>query len=517
MNAPTSSRRIISGLGLLAVAVFLALVARFWHPVYGFTSFLQLDSSNDSVKIAAFRERPVFVYRETGGYDGLYYAQIAYHPTLTAAELAPAMDSLSYRARRILPPLLAWTLAAGNPNWIVHVYSVLNVAAWLVLALLLWRLLAVDTARGWLAWAGVLFSAGALASVRLALTDLVALAILAGAMLAAERGRRSWALGCVAASGLARETALLGLAGLFERPWFSKRNLLRIASAALPLAAWVLYVNWRASGSTSGLYNFTWPVAGYIGKWQGLIQGWRSEPERLAVWSTLLATIALTVQSAFFLIYRRPDDRWWRIGLAYTALLLCLGAPVWEGYPGAATRVLLPLNLAFNLLAHRSRAPLGWLLAGNLTVVAGLITLAEVPHDRRELAATRQHGVACVALFGDGWYAVEHSWRHDRVWSQPTSSVDLQTWTNGDQPVRLEFEIRSITARTVAVRDSHGVLWSGTVGEQKKHVSVATRLAGGRGHIEFSTPEAAVAETTGPQARQLAFALYDARLVLPEP
>ena len=94
--------------------------------------------------------------------------------------------------------------AAGNPAWIVHVYSLLNVAAWLALAVLLWRLLAVQSARGWLAWAGVLFSTGALSSVRLALTDLVALAILTGALLAAERGRRGWALGSVAAAGLAR-------------------------------------------------------------------------------------------------------------------------------------------------------------------------------------------------------------------------------------------------------------------------------------------------------------------------
>jgi hypothetical protein len=53
-------------------------------------------------------------------------------------------------------------------------------------------------------------------------------------------------------------------------------------------------------------------------------------------------------------------------------MMLCLGTAVWEGFPGAATRVLLPLNLAFNLLAHRVRAGLGWLLAGNLTVFAGL-------------------------------------------------------------------------------------------------------------------------------------------------
>src|ERR1035437_1107558 len=194
MSGPAVARRWpVRTAGLITVAVFLALVARFWHPVYGFTSFLQLDASNDSVKIAAFREYPVFVYRDTGGYDGLYYAQIAYHPSLTAPELAPAMDNLPYRARRILPPLLAWTLAAGNPAWIVPVYSLLHVAAWPGFGALPSALLAVDSARGSIAWAGVLFSAGALSSVRLALTDLIALTVITAALLAAERGRRGWA------------------------------------------------------------------------------------------------------------------------------------------------------------------------------------------------------------------------------------------------------------------------------------------------------------------------------------
>src|SRR5712691_4311007 len=122
MNAAATRRRWPArAAGLAAVLLFLGLVARFWHPVYGFTAFLQLDASNDDTKIAAFRAMPVYVYRGTGGYDGLYYAQIAYHPSLTAAELQRATDGLSYRARRILMPLLAWMLALGNPAWIVHV------------------------------------------------------------------------------------------------------------------------------------------------------------------------------------------------------------------------------------------------------------------------------------------------------------------------------------------------------------------------------------------------------------
>lgn len=503
--------------GLACVAVFLLLVARFWHPVYGFTSFIQLDSSNDDYKIAAFREQPVFVHRDTGGYDGLYYAQIAYHPLLTATELSPAVDSLQYRARRILPPVLAWLLAAGNPAGIVHVYSLLNVVAWLALAVILWRLLAVSSFRGWLAWTGVMFSAGALSSVRLALTDLVALAILAGALLAAERARRGWALAALAAAGLARETSLIGFAGLLERPWWSRRNVVNAVIAAAPLAVWVLYVKWRVAGTFGGLYNFTWPVAGYVEKWQESLAALKHPTEPLLVWSTVLATLGLGVQAAFFLFRRQPGDRWWRMGLGYTALLLCLGTPVWEGFPGAATRVLLPLGLAFNVFAYRTRASFGWLVAGNLTVLSGVLALGTLAFDTRELAAARSGGTACVAQLDDGWYRVERSLRHAWVWSQPTSSVTLRTWGQRDQPVQLKFSVRSLIPRTVTIRDDTGVLWQGSIDREKKLVTVTTRLRAGRGHLEFSTPEPAVPESAERGGRSLAFALYDAQLALPDP
>ena len=112
----TSPRWQVRAAGIVAVVVFLGLVARFWHPVYGFTALFQLDASNDGVKIAAFRELPVYVHRDTGGYDGLYYAQIAQDPTLRDPALPPAMDNFAYRARRILPPALAWLLGAGQPR-----------------------------------------------------------------------------------------------------------------------------------------------------------------------------------------------------------------------------------------------------------------------------------------------------------------------------------------------------------------------------------------------------------------
>jgi hypothetical protein len=425
-NAPEAPpSRLVRAAGLAAVLFFLVLIARFWHPVYGFTAFLQLDASNDDRKIGAFRAMPVYVYRDTGGYDGLYYAQIAYHPSLSAAELKPAIDGLAFRGRRILAPLAAWGLALGNPAWIVYVYSLLNVAAWLALAALLWRLLAVGDARGWLAWAGVLFSAGALSSVRFALTDLVALTVLAGAMLAAERGRRGAALAGMAAAGLARETSLAALPGMWERPWLSRRNAFAVLIAAAPLAAWIGYIRWRVGPGGAGARNFAWPPTGWIQKWLAAFAAMRTEGDRLLVWTTLLATLGLTAQAAYFLMRPRWEERWWRAGAGYAALLFCCGAAVWEGFPGAATRVLLPLTLAFNVLVERTRAPVWWLIAGNLTVAAGLLAVKDVPRDPGELAATRAHGTACVATLGEGWYGRERASGQSWVWCGGSGTITI--------------------------------------------------------------------------------------------
>lgn len=513
----TPGRWLVRAAGLAAVLLFLWLVARFWHPVYGFTRFLQLDSSNDDTKIEAFRAYPVFVDRVSGGYDGLYYAQIAYHPSLVSAELERAVDNIPYRARRILAPFLSWAIALANPAWIVRVYSVLNVAAWLLLAALLWSLLRVEDGRGWIAWAGLLFSAGALYSVRLALPDLVALTILAGSMLALERGRGDAALGALAAAGLARETSLLALPAFWERPWLSKRNAARAVLAAAPLAAWMSYIRWRAGTGGSGQRNFALPLEAWITKWTATFAALSSGGD-LLVWATLLATAGLTVQAAFLLARPRWQDRWWRLGAPFAALFLFLGSAVWEGLPGAATRVLLPLNLAFNVLVHRARASVWWLLAGNLTVAAGLFALEDVPRDPAEIAATRARGTACVARLNEGWFGLERDRRHAWAWCRGRCSVALEAWPKDSQALRLEFDARSLVPRAVSVRQDGRELWRGSVGVARSpRYFVPVHLTGGRATIEFSTDTPGVPENAGTGARRLTFALSDARLVVPGP
>lgn len=516
----TGSRRswLIRAAGLAAVGLFLFLVARFWHPVYRLTSFIQLDASNDDLKLQAFRELPIYVYRTTGGYDGLFYAQIAYDPTLRNPELIPATDSLAYRGRRILPPALAWLLAAGQPSLIVHVYSVLNVAAWLGLAGLLWRILAVQDWRGWLGWAAVLFSAGALGSVRLALTDLVALVILAAGLFAAERQRENTGAGWIALAGLARETSLLALGGVIRRPWLSRQNFWRALLAVAPFALWLAYLRWQVGGLNPGWGNFALPVVGLVGKWQDSLQAiFHGNPDHVSLaWTALLAVAGVSVQLLFFAVHRSPEDRWWRVGALYAALLLCLGNAVWEGFPGAFTRVLLPLTLAFNIVAVRRRAALPWLVAGNLAVAAGLQMFLQPPTDPVELAASRSRGIGLIARTESGWYGVEHTSRHQWSWSSGHGKLQLKTWPAVSGPVEFHGFLRSVAPCAVTVSQAGVVLWRGEAKTAKTEFRFSCTVQAGRGELEFATDAPGVPESAAPDARRLAFAVYDARLTLPE-
>lgn len=504
--------------GLAAAVVFLLLVARFWHPVFGFTRFLQLDASNDSVKIAAFRHEPVYVYRNTGGYDGLYYAQIAYHPALDDPELAPAIDNLAYRARRILPPALAWLLAAGQPAWIVQVYALLNVAAWLVLAVLLWRPLASAGSSGLVAWLGVMFSAGALGSVRFALTDLIALTFVCGALLAVETRRGGPAAALLAAAGLARETSLLALAGLVEAPWFSRRNLARMLVVIAPLAVWLGYVRWRVGPADPGWGNFAPPFTAFLQKLASGV-GESLHPDRdhrLLTWASFLATLGLATQAAFILSRWRLQDPWWRTGLGSVGLMVFLGTAVWHGFPGAATRVLLPLTLAFNVLAVRRRAALAWLIVGNLAVGSGLLMLLDVHHDPRELAAGRAPDCGVVVRTGDGWFDAEHTLRHRWAWSGGHGSIEIESWPRTTRPLRLEFGLRGISPRIVAVTQDGIRLWRGPAGVERAMVAVDLQLRDGHARLEFADDPAVASPSTGTDERPLAFAVYDLRVTVPE-
>ena len=142
-----------------------------------------------------------------------------------------------------------------------------------------------------------------------------------------------------------------------------------------PVALWLDYLRsiFRDTVLTSG-GAVTWPFTVFADQWWTIVRaGLRAVPRHFG---HVAALLSLTVQIVYLIARARPRNPWWRLGIAYAVLLVSVSPAVWEGNPGAATRAILPLTLAFNMLLPSTRSFWAWLLAGNLTTLLAWRTLA---------------------------------------------------------------------------------------------------------------------------------------------
>ena len=362
-------------LALALCALFLASVARFYHPGSGFSSLLIIPAGHE-YEIPALQQIPHFEYPPGTAYDGALYVQLAMEPLLKDPAIDQALDAPAYRARRILFCWTAYALGFGKPAWILQAFALQNVACWLILAWLITRWFPLTDGRFFALWAGSLFSHGLLMSVRMSLLDGPSLLLLACAVAVAERGRRWISAIVLGIAGLGRETNLLGAVAL---PWpVGWRGWLKTAAAGvlvlLPLIVWQDYIwsIYRGTSTSAGADQLTMPLAAYAQKWRTTFSQLRMDGPVSPAGYTLLALVALTVQVLFVGVTRAWRDSWWRLALAFAVLMLAAHWVVWEGYPGAVTRVALPLKLGFNVLLarHPPRYFWAWFVAGNLDLVA---------------------------------------------------------------------------------------------------------------------------------------------------
>ena len=511
-NKGTPSRLLVIATSIVVLA-FCVLVGRYWHPYYGFTSLLQIDETDLPIAIHEIREHPIFIYAGANGYDADTYSQIAFHPFLRDPELARAISNLPYRARHILPGLIAWTLSDGNPHRIANVYSTLNIALWFILALLLWKILKVHDWRSWYAWTGFMFSAGVLFTVRLALTDLLAVTLLAASLLALERSRPRFALGILAVAGLARETILTGIVAFWNGPWIGanawRKNLPRLAVAVVPLAAWMAYVRWVAGPSPEGFGNLTWPVYGYLQKWSDTLKGY--DPATPYLWlntTTLLALVALTVQVVYLLGCPQKNDPWWRVGILGVAMMALFSKAVWEGHPGAAVRLLLPMSLAFTVLVVRRRASWSWIILGNLSLFSGLLAFQHPSREPREVGAGRIKSMSYILRMGPDSYLTERTWKHTWDWSSKSADLSIQIQPPTQSVYNLHFGIRAATPRRIEVKQDGVLLWKGLVGTKRQEIDLSGVISGAI-PVHFESSEPPLAEGANGAGRLLGFAVYD--------
>lgn len=362
----------------LAAALFVALVLAKFSPQTGFTSLIRFGETWQERRLSVLQTLPVATAPGSNGYDGQFYAQIALDPLLRGPELQTALDAPTYRARRILAPATAALTGLGNPWWTLQSYALLNVFCWLSLGWLLYRQIDSGCGHAFARWAGCMFSLGVLDSARQSLVDLPALLLLALATTAYTKNQQSprssiW----LALSNLAKETSLLGtialLADRFLRPFSWRRTGIALFATAGPLALWSLYVDQRLASmpASDGWGNFTWPLLGLLTQAQHSLREVSLGNLDSRYTFSLIGIVGLGTQAWFLWRSPQPQSPWWRIGSAYSILLIFISPWVWSGY-WAACRAVLPMTIAFNLLLPATRGfwPL-WIL-GNLTMLHGV-------------------------------------------------------------------------------------------------------------------------------------------------
>jgi hypothetical protein len=495
-----------------SIALFLWCIAQFYHRDTGFSSLISIGEQ--LTKVTALREVPHYSYEQSWGYDGAYYLQLALNPTLDNPELALAIDNLPYRAKRILFCWLAWGLGAGQPAWIVQAHALLNVACWLGLAVVLLRWFPLNGWENFLRWAAVMFSHGVIMSVRHSLVDAPSLLFVALALRWLEDGRKTAGAVTLALAGLGKETSLLATAGLdfdWRRPTTWGRVAMTVVVIALPLIAWMAYVRWKfGPAEDPGMGNFTLPFAGVIEK---MGAAWRdmTSPESFSLNQAVMATVvALVVQWLFFALRWRPAERWWRVGAAFALMMVFLSTPVWEGYPGAATRVLLPMTLAFNVLVPRGLRWLPVLIAGNLTVAASVFEFSP-PTEFYDVSGVA--GAAVRVIPSHGWHGPERN-LSDR-WRWTSGQAELTLLNESPQPVMAIIRGEATSAggiRSIRVLTAGRLLWGDHVGLGATVFRFGLTLPPGETVLSFVSDRGGQKVSTDP--RDLAFQVTNLDIVV---
>jgi len=309
---------------------------------------------------------------------------------------------------------------------------------------------------------------------------------------------------------------MLGLSALLPQQRMEVRGWLRrgglILLAVLPLAGWWWYLRSAAGSSSAGSANFAWPLAGWIGRWSELVQLTRFEANRWLVAGAWLDVIALAVQMIYLLVRPQWRDPWWRLGAFFAVLGLCLGPAVMEGLPGAAARVLLPLTLAFNVVAVR-RTALLWLVLGNLSVFGGVLSLCDPPGEPHLLTARTAWSQNDVLLETDArWSVAEWNSKWRWAWCNGKGGVNIRIWPWAPK-ARVELQLRGVTPRSLEVWHNQIRVWRGQIGDRPQWIRLP-ELPVERGNLKLELRSEAppAGEGEANTARSISFACFDARL-----
>lgn len=377
-KTPTRSPRATRILFVVLVGLIPTIfVLRQFSPAFGFARLLICGSQFVERAVPELKALDPPCVNATG-YDGQFYAQLATDPFLRGPAIRGALDAPVYRARRILLPLLSWTFAFGQPALALQIYSAINLLFFWALLCGMVRILRPASAFQYACIAAAVLGTGSLVSIARALVDLPAATfVFFGAALGGTMGAAS-----LGAAMLTRETSFLAIGallspGCWQSPQDIRRHAPRLAIACVPLALWLAFVFVRFGGdAAAGVGNFGWP---FVQLTQTIWNNFAALPEttfrfpwfRITSWEfrlvECLAPLSMLVQAIYLIRYRNPGSAYWRAGIAFVPLFLCLGSAVLYEHLNYL-RALLPMTIAFQIELMRATAPSrwAWFAAGNL-------------------------------------------------------------------------------------------------------------------------------------------------------
>ncbi len=209
------------------------------------------------------------------GYDGQYVYVLAVNPdpAWAASQKSDIIDTPAYRYQRLLLSLLVRALTLAQPALMPGALIVVNLVAQAVGTFLVSELLAAYGVNRWYAlvyglWVGFAYA------VRLAMTEPLAYALVAGAWLASVRGREGRAAVLYGLAVFTKETSLVFVAGhlawlLLQRRWWPAVRVLGLAGVPFALFQFVILHYFGRFGVGSGGFHasgFEWIP--YMGLWR---------------------------------------------------------------------------------------------------------------------------------------------------------------------------------------------------------------------------------------------------------
>jgi hypothetical protein len=296
------------------------------------------------------------------GYDGQYYAALATDPFLRDPDTIRALDAPSYRATRIMVPLLAWALALGRPAPAIIAYQLLCWGFGVAAVFLLARWLEDEGRSPW--WALPLVAGAGLAATMVRTTpDAGALFFMLAALWLHTRGRTLAALVLASAAVLGRETSVLVALAIAVDELRRRRWVGAALFGSVPLGiglGWQVYLAHRLGGAfETGTGNFSLPFVWLPEKLSTLFPGGH------VWWMELFGLCAVAATVLALVVVARKPSRWRAPELAFVAFgtmgLFLSYAVYCETWAYARALVVLPFLAV--LIAERQATPFGrWAL-----------------------------------------------------------------------------------------------------------------------------------------------------------